>query len=160
MKWFKVTGFMAEVTKNGFVRSSSTKKLKNHYITKYGYRTVSVKDLDGKQRTKGVHQLVALVFIGPVPKGKEVNHKDLDNSNNYYKNLEYLTPKENIDHAWKNGHNTKGENNGAAKLNFKKVKKIRKMYKTNLYSIKELSVQFKISKSALSQVVLNKSWIR
>ena len=43
-----------------------------------------------------VHTLVALAFIGPRPEGKEVDHIDKDRANNYYKNLRYVTRKENM----------------------------------------------------------------
>lgn len=38
-----------------------------------------------------IHQLVAQVFIGPRPVGKEINHIDGDKYNNHYTNLEYVT---------------------------------------------------------------------
>lgn len=56
-----------------------------------------------KARTFYVHDLVAAAFIGKKPRGAQVNHKDLDKKNNYAENLEYLTPKENMDHAVKGG---------------------------------------------------------
>ena len=43
-----------------------------------------------------VHTLVARAFIGPKPEGKEVDHIDKDRANNYYKNLRYVTRKENM----------------------------------------------------------------
>ena len=50
-----------------------------------------------------VHQLVARVFLGPPPPGKEVNHKDLIKTNNHYRNLEYMTRQENCIHALAHG---------------------------------------------------------
>ena len=41
------------------------------------------------------HRLVAQTFLGKIPKGKEVNHKDGDKHNNSLANLEYLTRSEN-----------------------------------------------------------------
>lgn len=55
-----------------------------------------------------VHQLVAAAFIGPKPKGKEVNHKDGNKKNNRADNLEYCTRSENILHSyWHLGRNKK-----------------------------------------------------
>lgn len=52
---------------------------------------------EGIHRNKYVHRLVAESFVENTRKGiaKEVNHKDECTSNNYYKNLEWVTRKEN-----------------------------------------------------------------
>jgi hypothetical protein len=54
----------------------------------------------GKGKTKKrlwrrVHRVVAKAFLGPIPKGKEVNHKNLDKHDNRVDNLEYMTRSEN-----------------------------------------------------------------
>lgn len=54
---------------------------------------------DGDHRQVGVHRLVADAFMGPCAKGYEVNHKDGVKDNNCAENLEYVTHKENIQHA-------------------------------------------------------------
>lgn len=48
------------------------------------------------------HRLVAETFLGPIPKGKEVNHKNLDKHCNSVDNLEYVTRKQNILHYHSN----------------------------------------------------------
>lgn len=60
------------------------------------YTTVS---LNGK--TRAVHRLVALAFLGRPPFGAmtEVNHKDGNRHNNTLRNLEWCTRKMNMDHA-------------------------------------------------------------
>lgn len=50
---------------------------------------------------KRTHCLVAEHFLGPRPSGFEVNHKDRDKTNNHWSNLEYVTPRENINHREK-----------------------------------------------------------
>jgi hypothetical protein len=57
----------------------------------------------GKRCQFYVHVLVAKYFIGSCPRGKEVNHKDLNKGNNRVDNLEYKTHKKNIHHAIRNG---------------------------------------------------------
>ena len=47
-----------------------------------------------------MHSLVALVFIGPRPEGKQINHIDGVRPNNSANNLEYVTPSENNFHAY------------------------------------------------------------
>lgn len=71
-----------------------------------GYRLVSIMSGD-KQRRYYVHRLVAETFIGPLPDGYEVNHKDEDKTNNTAGNLEYLTHKDNINYGTANERRSK-----------------------------------------------------
>jgi|SRR6185312_9621243 len=74
-----------------------------------GYKTITVWRY-GKSKTFYIHRLVALTFVGrPKRHWKkdfselEVNHKDGDKSNYLIKNLEWVTPRENMIHASTNG---------------------------------------------------------
>lgn len=69
-----------------------------------GYESVSLSYIDGRPRKLWyVHRLVALLFINK-PEGKDfVNHKDSDRTNNKVENLEWVTQKENMQHAHSNG---------------------------------------------------------
>jgi hypothetical protein len=57
----------------------------------------------GKSRTFLVHRLVAMKFLLNPNKLPEVNHKDTNKKNNHYKNLEWCTRPQNIQHAVANG---------------------------------------------------------
>lgn len=67
-----------------------------------GYmRTVLFKN--GKRKNCSVHRLVAEAFI-PNPLNKpEINHINGNKNDNNVINLEWVTGKENINHAWNNG---------------------------------------------------------
>ena len=66
--------------------------------TTHGYATVN---LEGK--ICRVHRLVAEAYI-PNPEGKpQVNHIDGNKVNNHVENLEWATPRENIEHAVRTG---------------------------------------------------------
>ena len=54
------------------------------------------------------HRVVAEMFLGKIPKGKEINHKDMDKHNNKVTNLEYLTRSENQLH-WRNKLNKRAK---------------------------------------------------
>ena len=65
-----------------------------------GYRQVNLTREGTKKRTL-VHRLVAFAFLGspPSPTANHVNHIDADRSNNIPSNLEWVTRKENTQHA-------------------------------------------------------------
>src|SRR6266700_6502759 len=84
------------------------------------------------QHQEYLHEWVALIYLGPCPRGKEVNHKDGNKLNNDPRNLEYVTHKQNFEHAVKNGLRLRaypnyGIRNGNAKLTVKKVRKIKRL---------------------------------
>ena len=71
---------------------------------------------------------MAELFI-PNPENKpQINHIDGCKLNNHFENLEYLTDKENLDHAVKIGLIKIGSENACAKLTAEQVREIRKLY--------------------------------
>lgn len=84
---------------------------------------------DGEHRSLPVHVLVAHAFIGPRPDGMEINHIDFDCLNNIPSNLEYITPIENVKHAYAHGQaertTQRGSQQGNAKLTESDIPAIR-----------------------------------
>lgn len=67
----------------------------------------------------GIHTLVATTFIEHKNYENQVNHKDGNKQNNNVKNLEWVTPKENIQHSINIlGYNKIGINNPKSKKIF------------------------------------------
>ena len=119
--------------------------------------------MEGFRKPFLVHGLVAKYFVGLRPKGKQVNHKDLDKGNNYYKNLEYLTQVENTRHAIRHGHYSPppikfGEDNNSAKLTNHQVRKIRRLYKTGKYTQKRLGRKYGVASSTIGQITSGRKW--
>lgn len=57
----------------------------------------------GKKSIFMVHRLVAIYFIDNPGNKTQVNHIDKDKANYKKDNLEWVTPKENMEHHYKNG---------------------------------------------------------
>lgn len=87
---------------DGRIYSKTRKKFMTYKIMKDGYVRMEMYK-DKKPRMFNVHRMVAEVFI-PNPENKPfVNHKDGNKQNNNVDNLEWVTQKENIEHAFRTG---------------------------------------------------------
>ena len=89
------------IYKDGRIANFSEKVLKKAY-NKKGYEVVYL-SVGSVKHTKLVHRLVALSFIPNTENKATVNHKDLNKLNNTPDNLEWMTNKENMQHAFANG---------------------------------------------------------
>lgn len=56
---------------------------------------------EGKKKTVRIHQLVAETFIGEIPKGYHVHHKDGNKQNNNVCNLEIVSQKDHVKETMK-----------------------------------------------------------
>ena len=75
-----------------------------HMVGTRGYESVTLIDDTGYRAPVKVHRLLALIFL-PHPhdtKGLTVNHKDGVKTHNWLSNLEWVTGKYNIQHAYAN----------------------------------------------------------
>ena len=111
--WKDIKGYEGKYEISNFGRVKSHVKIgtptyyKTPILSTPGYYTVCLSK-DGKvSRSVGIHRLVAEAFVENTDKTKtEVNHKDGNKLNNYYENLEWVTRKENNEHAVKSGLRT------------------------------------------------------
>jgi len=77
----------------------------NNYNTGLGYYFVVLFDKNKKTHNMRIHRMVAKAFVNNPNKNvfTQVDHIDCNKLNNYYKNLEWVTPLENTRRALKNG---------------------------------------------------------
>lgn len=127
-------------------------------INQEGYCRVFLSNSNIK-KTFSIHRLVAQAFI-PNPKNKpQVNHIDSNPSNNRVDNLEWVTPKENVNHAMQKGRMSffkKGENNKLAVLKDEDIIIIREM--NGKKTQKEIAKIFNISQCHVSEIVRRLQW--
>ena len=68
-----------------------------------GYRRIRFKLSGYESKSFLIHRLVAIAFIPNPDNKKEVKHIDGNKLNNHFSNLEWTTPKENIEHSYATG---------------------------------------------------------
>ncbi len=153
-----------QVSNVGRVRSVDARCLHNEKRTRFakgriirahkagsGYSQVS---LSGTFKHFYIHRLVAEYFIGKIPKGREINHKDGNKLNNTVSNLEIVTPSENLLHR----HRVLGQKVHNQKLNKEKATEIRKIYKGGGISQKKLAEQFGVTTMTVCRIINNVQW--
>ncbi len=122
------------------------KETGNHItpVQQRGYIWVPLMRIIGGITNIPVHRIKMMAF-NPV-KGMDklqVNHIDGDKTNNDLANLEWVTPKENIHHAWKTGlssaKNIQGEKSNFCYHSKELALKVIELLKTNQYTDKEIA---------------------
>lgn len=95
MEWksIELNGKIYYISNYGVIKSGN-KFIAQRY-DKDGYKIFTA-GKKGKRKIYKVHTLVAKLFVQGYKHGLEVNHKDFDRTNNYYKNLEWVTHQENV----------------------------------------------------------------
>ncbi len=97
--WKDITTYLNyEVSTYGRIRNKATGRVLMPQTMSKGYLGVRLYD-SGNGKTYKIHRLVALAFISGNFDGAQVNHKDGNKSNNNIDNLEWLSNKDNHEHA-------------------------------------------------------------
>ena len=125
-------------------------------VSGYEVKTISV---DTKPVNIKAHRVIAEAFI-PNPENKPyINHLNSNPSDNRIENLEWCTASENTKHMFDTGRKTLvGENHNQSILNRKKVKEIRKIYKEQDITQKELGKKYGVTCHCISAVIRRKTW--
>jgi hypothetical protein len=133
--------------------------LKTKANSRTGYIQVSLW-LDGKYHAKMVHRLVLNAFAGDRPtKRHQTNHINGIKDDNRIKNLEWVTPSENVIHAHATGLSSsrRGEKNNLSVLKSDEVWLIKKLiYHGVLQRI--IGNMFKVNRATISYIKSGKTW--
>jgi hypothetical protein len=121
------------------------------------YMVVGLIRTPNKIETRFVHRLVLFAFKGKPQKNQVCNHIDGNRSNNRVSNLEWVTQKENINHAIKIGLTKVGENVYNAKLTNETVIRIKKLIK-NKVNQSAIARHYRVSQTLINNIARNISW--
>lgn len=119
-----------EISSLGRVRDKSSQEIKLTHASKEGYKICSLLG-----RAYRVHRLVACAFI-PNPEHKDiVHHRDENPSNNDFRNLKWVTPKE---HVYENNINER-KNESQRKL-YGQINPDTRAVEAVFYSLADLNI--------------------
>jgi NUMOD4 motif/HNH endonuclease len=151
--WKTIKGYENyEISNYGRVKSLNYLRTKKERIIKLGLADDEKYFIafiySGKKRCgKQVHVLVLEHFVGPKPLGMQACHNDGNSKNNYYKNLRWDTPTNNVLDRVKHG---------TLKLTHENIDYIRK----NPLKLSQckLAAKFKVNQSQISRVINRRIW--
>ena len=154
------------ITRNGDVISykhynTNKPRVIAHMKLRNGYHVVNLL-INGKEKTYRVHRLVAETFVdNPDPETKtEVNHINGDKDLNTDDNLEWVTPSENINHAYTTGLmvGRKGEKHHMSTISEKQAVEICELLASNKYSMNEISTKTGVSYAIIKKIKNKQRW--
>lgn len=96
-KWIKGYEGLYQISNHGRLKSflgnkdGNIRSVKN---SKGWYLTTQIFDKNKIRKTVRIHRLVAETFIGDIPEGYEIHHKDGNRQNNFVGNLEIIESKQ------------------------------------------------------------------
>lgn len=120
-----------------------------------GYLCVTLTHTTAR-KTKGIHSLVTLAFLGPRPAGLCVNHMDGNKHNNAIGNLEYVTAQRNSRHSWTLG--LQGRPKSRAKITEDDVRAIRAARAAGTSGRHELAAQYGLCVQHIDLIARRGTW--
>lgn len=110
----------------------------------------------GDRRYYRVHRVIYRTFIGEIPEGKVICHKDDDPNNNRLSNLYAGTHSENVRDAAVNGKKLKGEQIRNSKLKEYDVIEILSLF-GKMRNV-DIANMFGVDKSTITDIFKNRTW--
>jgi hypothetical protein len=168
-EWRQILDLPFEASSIGRVRrlGGSGKPLKQrlHLKGKRGRWVIrlTIPFTGGKQKHWIVSRAVATAFLGPIPDGMHVNHKDGNRRNNNISNLEIVTPAENMAHAVRTGLIPFGARNSNAKLNARLVRRIRSLARRGMQPAqikRAVPALAALHSTTISHVIKGRHWTK
>ena len=159
-EWRDVEGYegIYQISNYGRVKSFQKNQVKilKPYLHTGGYLGIGL----GRQKKFKIHRLVAATFLDNPLNLTEVDHIHGNKMDNYFKNLEWVTLKENKRRAFKNRLYPLGEKKYRAKLTNKQVRWIRQNYipRDSEYGASALARKIGVFRETVRDVVTGKTY--
>jgi hypothetical protein len=116
--------------------------------------------VNNKVKIVSLHRIIYEAFVGPIPEGMQINHKNGIKHDNSLENLEVVSPSEN---KWHAVHvlgkkppvipPRKGEKSGMAVLTNAQAAEIRRLCAAGGITHKQLAAMFSVSASTIGKIV-------
>jgi len=145
------------ITNRSRVVNLENKTLIKPKIDAGGYWRVTVQK-DGEKFERRVHRLVALYFIPNPNNLPQVNHIDGDKSNADINNLEWVTPKENSEHASRTGLLRVGEEHSSARITEEQARSILADFNSGMTVSEVRKKHTYASKSIVEKICWRQRW--
>lgn len=133
--------------------------LKTRANAKFGYVQIGMYSSKEDVTFPLVHRLIAETFLGPIPDGYQVNHKNGIRHDNRLENLEVVTASENNLNAFRELGRTpvRGENHGKSYLTEADILRVREQH---LFGARQVDIAncFGIDKTSVRDIVHRYRW--
>lgn len=134
-------------------------KTPNASVTGYPVIRVSI---DGIPRTYRMHRLIAEAFLGPVPDGMEINHKNGTRDDNRIENLEIVDRAQNMIHSVyvlrKQPKGLRGSANSRSVLVESDIPVIRTRYAKGGESMASIGKDYGVTATVICRIMKGKIW--
>ena len=148
----------------GNVYNTKTKRYIKPTLDKHGCYQIKIYDINGERKSRLIHRLVAMTFLpydknnlyaGNYSNQLTVDHIDGNKTNNYYKNLRWVSFLDNTNLAKKNGHNNPQAN--YTPITEELISEIIDDL-LNLYSIKDICKRHNVSVGEVQRIKQKRHW--
>lgn len=148
------------------IRSGESPKKHTNNQGYHYYRVTLGRGSTRKLYNVQAHHVLYCLYHGleDIPEGYEINHKDFDRKNNSPENIELVTRKENLIHAWarnkeeRQKHVKQLAKQTRAKLTEKEVSEIRDLLKSKFFKQYEIAGIYGVQPKQISKIKTGRAW--